>query len=157
MPVPFSVVSVAGSPDASAEELEFAAGLGFLLASSGYVVACGGGRGVMEAACRGAREAGGLTVGILPGADVESANPFVDIALPSGIGPGRNRQVALAGICLVAVGGRYGTLSEIAFALEAGRPVCCHGTWAGIPGVVPVETPEDALAFVGKCERSLTC
>ncbi len=152
-----SIVSVAGSHDAPDGYLSFAFRLGSLLGSSGFAVACGGGAGVMEEVCHGARESGGLTIGILPGTDVSEGNPYLDIVLPSGLGLGRNRAVALAGFCLVAVGGSHGTLSEIAFALQAGRPVCCFGTWTGIPGVVRVETPEDAVSFVIECERRSGC
>lgn len=152
-PLPFSTVSVAGSADADGENLAFARRLGFLLASSGYTIVCGGGPGVMEEACRGAHDAGGLTVGILPGTDPSEGNPFLDIVLPTGLGFGRNRAVALAGSCLVAVGGANGTLSEIAYALQAGRPVCCHGTWTCIPGVASAATPEEAFSFVEECGR----
>ena len=152
-----SVVSVAGSADAPENELVFAYRLGFLLGSSGHVVACGGGAGVMEEVCRGAREAGGLTIGILPGTEASEGGRWLDIALPSGLGLGRNRVVALAGFCLVAVGGGNGTLSEIAHALQSGRPVCCYGRWEGIPGVSRAGTPEEAYAFVEECERRAGC
>lgn len=83
----------------------------------------------MEAACRGARAAGGHTVGILPGTRREDANEFVDVALPTGLGEARNALVVRAADALVAVGGGYGTLSEIALALKAGTPVVGLGTW----------------------------
>jgi hypothetical protein len=102
----------------------------------------------MEAACRGAVSAGGETIGLLPGEDASEANPYVTLALPTGLGKARNRAVALAGFVLVAVGGAYGTLTEMAYALEAGRPVCCHGPWSMLPGVEAVATPRDALRFV---------
>jgi uncharacterized protein (TIGR00725 family) len=151
------IVSVAGSSDASESETAFAFELGRLLALEGYAVACGGGSGAMEAACRGAREAGGTVLGVLPGSDPADANPFVNIAIPTGLGSGRNRIVALAGFALVAVGGRHGTLSEIAFALEAGRPVCAFGTWSGLPGVAPVLTAQEALLFLKQSEEVRGC
>jgi hypothetical protein len=119
-----------------------------MLAAAGFTVVCGGMGGVMEAVCRGAVDGGGLTVGILPVEDPAMANPWVRVALPTGMGSARNRLVALAGGAMVAVGGRYGTLSEIAFALDAGRPVCSMGGWDGVPGVVAVGGPEQAVQFV---------
>ncbi len=102
----------------------------------------------MEAVAGGCSSEGGLTLGILPGDFPGEANSFVDIAIPTGLGYARNRMVVLTGQAVCAVGGSHGTLSEIAFALQAGKPVCCHGTWSGLPGVVPVETPSLALEFV---------
>jgi uncharacterized protein (TIGR00725 family) len=109
------------------------------------VVVCGGLGGVMEAACRGAREAGGLTVGILPGLDRSAANPYVEVALPTGLGEGRNLLVVRAADALIAVGGGYGTLSEIALALKAGKPVVGLGSWE-IEGVQAVADAEAAVA-----------
>jgi hypothetical protein len=113
----------------AATELETAEELGRLLAEGGAVVVCGGLGGVMEAACRGARGAGGLTLGILPGADRAAANPYVDVAVPTGLGEVRNALVVRAADAVVAVGGAYGTLSEIALALKTGTPVVGIGTW----------------------------
>jgi uncharacterized protein (TIGR00725 family) len=104
----------------------------------------------MEAACRGAKEGGGTTVGILPGTDRGAANEFVDVAVPTGLGEARNALVVRAADALIAVGGGYGTLSEIALALKAGKPVIGLGTWE-IDGVEPVATPEAAVeAVLGK-------
>ncbi|MBN2586884.1 MAG: TIGR00725 family protein, partial [Candidatus Fermentibacteraceae bacterium] len=133
---------------ASPEECSLALRLGGLLARNGFTVVCGGGSGVMEAVCRGAVEAGGAAIGILPGADPAGANPWVTIPIPTGMGTLRNRLVAITGSVLVAVGGRFGTLSEIAYALEAGHPVCAMGQWASIDGVTPVDSPEEALEFI---------
>jgi uncharacterized protein (TIGR00725 family) len=99
----------------------------------------------MEAACRGAKEADGLTVGILPGSDRSDANPFVDVALPSGLGEARNALVVRAADVVIAIGGGYGTLSEIALSLKAGKPVVGLGTW-DIEGVTVAEGPEAAVA-----------
>lgn len=101
----------------------------------------------MEAACRGAKDGGGLTVGILPGADRAAANPFVDVAIPSGLGEARNALVVRAADGLVAVGGGYGTLSEIALALKAGKRVVGLDSW-DIEGVVAAPDPEAAVAAV---------
>jgi uncharacterized protein (TIGR00725 family) len=117
------------------------------LAARGAVVVCGGLGGVMEAACRGAKEGGGVTVGILPGTDRAAANSFVDVAIPSGLGEARNALVVRAADALVAVGGGYGTLSEIALALKAGKQVVGLDTW-DIEGVVAAPDPEAAVAAV---------
>src|SRR5215210_6323554 len=101
----------------------------------------------MEAACRGEREAGATTVGILPGSDRSAANPFVDVAIPTGLGEARNALVVRAADALIAVGGAYGTLSEIALALKAGKRVAGIGTW-DIEGVEPAESPEAAVEAV---------
>ena len=106
-------ISVIGSSEATKEEYEIAYELGKLLARKGYVVVCGGRTGVMEAVCKGAKEEGGLTIGILPTLDESSANPYVDIRIPTGLGWFRNPLVVLASNKVIAVGGAYGTLSEI--------------------------------------------
>jgi uncharacterized protein (TIGR00725 family) len=117
------------------------------LAVRGAVVVCGGLGGVMEAACRGAKEAGGLTVGILPGTDRAAANPFVDVGIPTGLGEARNALVVRAADAVIAVGGGYGTLSEIALALKAGKRVAGLDSWE-IDGVLAVDHPGDAVAAV---------
>jgi uncharacterized protein (TIGR00725 family) len=99
----------------------------------------------MEAACRGAKEAGGTTVGVLPGLDRAEANPYVDVALTTGLGEARNALVARSADALVAVAGGYGTLSEIALALKAGKPVIGLGSWA-VEGVRPADSPEEGVA-----------
>jgi uncharacterized protein (TIGR00725 family) len=111
------------------------------------VLVCGGLGGVMEAACRGAKDGGGTTVGILPGTDRGEANEFVDVAIPTGLGEARNALVVRAADALIAVGGGYGTLSEIALALKAGKRVVGLGSW-GIEGVERVDTPEAAVEAV---------
>jgi uncharacterized protein (TIGR00725 family) len=101
----------------------------------------------MEAACRGAKDAGGTTIGILPGADRGAANPFVDFAIPTGLGEARNALVVRAADAVIAIGGGYGTLSEIALALRAGKPVIGLDTWE-IEGVAPADGPKAAVAAV---------
>ncbi len=138
-----------GVPDADADEL--AAEVGGELARRGAVVVCGGLGGVMEAACRGAKEAGGTTVGILPGSDRSAANEFVDVAIPTGLGEARNALVVRAADAVVAIGGEFGTLSEIALALKAGKPVVGLDTWelakAGesVDAIERASTPADAV------------
>jgi uncharacterized protein (TIGR00725 family) len=137
-------VAVVGPGDAAPEEIDGAEAVGRALAGRGAVVVCGGLGGAMEAACRGAKQAGGTTVGILPGLDRAAANPWVDAALPTGLGEARNALVVRAADALIAVGGGYGTLSEIAFALKAGKPVTGLGSWE-IDGVQPATDPELAV------------
>ena len=117
------------------------------LGSRGVVLVCGGLGGVMEAACRGAKEAGGLTVGILPGVDPSDANPYVDVAIATGLGEARNALVVNAADAVVAVGGGYGTLSEIGLALRAGKRVVGLETWE-VEGVEVAGSPEAAVETV---------
>ena len=113
--------------------------VGRALGERGAVVVCGGLAGVMEAACRGAKDAGGATLGILPGLDRSDANPYVDVAVPTGLGEARNALVVRAADALIAVGGEWGTLSEIALAMRAGKRVVGLGTWELHRGGRPVE------------------
>jgi uncharacterized protein (TIGR00725 family) len=140
-------VAVAGSGGAPpGAELEAAERVGQLLAERGAVVVCGALGGVMEAACRGAKGAGGATLGILPGLRRGDANAYVDLAVATGLGEARNALVVRACDALIAVGGEWGTLSEIALALKAGKRVVGLGTWElGRPGVVAASDPEEAV------------
>lgn len=140
-------VAVVGAGAASAAEQELAEAVGRGLAEGGAVVVSGGRGGVMEAACRGAKSGGGLTLGILPGADRADANPFVDVAVATGLGEARNVLVARAADALVAVGGAYGTLSEVAFALNAGKAVVGLGSWE-IEGVRRAAGAAEAVELV---------
>ena len=139
-------VAVVGPGEASERELEDAEAVGRELADAGAVVVCGGLGGVMAAACRGAASAGGLTLGILPGADREAANEWVQVAIPTGLGEMRNALVVRAADAVVAVGGAYGTLSEIALALKTGVAVVGLGSWE-IDGVRPAQTPAEAVGI----------
>jgi uncharacterized protein (TIGR00725 family) len=123
-------VAVVGPSDASPAEVALAEAVGRLLAARAAVVVCGGLGGVMEAAAGGAAEAGGTVVGILPGTDRDDANEHLTIALTTGMGEMRNALVVRAADAVIAIGGAYGTLSEIAFALRTGVPVVGIGTWA---------------------------
>jgi uncharacterized protein (TIGR00725 family) len=138
-----------GSPPSS--DLTAAFKVGESLARLGAVVVCGGLGGVMEAACRGAKSAGGLTIGILPGSSADRANPWVDVAIPTGMGEARNALVVASCQAVIAIGGEYGTLSEIALALRAGKPVIGLSTWSMVrpdgaadAGIVPVASAEEA-------------
>jgi uncharacterized protein (TIGR00725 family) len=137
-------VAVVGPGEASAEEVAAAEAVGRELARRGALLVCGGLGGVMEAACRGAHEAGGATLGILPGTDRHAANPYVDIAVATGLGEARNALVVRVADALIAVGGAYGTLSEIALALKAGKAVLGLASWE-IDGVEPAAGPEQAV------------
>ncbi len=126
---PLVAVVGGGLEDPRGGRLAMAEEVGVECARRGAVVLCGGLGGVMEAACRGAKRAGGLTVGLLPGEDSSAANPFVDLALATGLGEARNAVVVRAADAVVAVGGEHGTLSELALALKFGRPVVALGSW----------------------------
>ncbi len=142
------IVSVVGGSVSTPKEYSRARELGRLLAENGITVVCGGGSGIMEAVCRGASDAGGRTIGILPGEDPRQANPWVGTVIVTGMGTSRNRIIALTGRIMVAVGGSYGTLSEIAFGLQAGRSVCAMGRWSGLEDVTAVGSPREALEFI---------
>lgn len=146
--MPGLYVSIVGGSAAGPDVCAVAEELGRALAEGGAVVVTGGRGGVMEAACRGAKAAGGTTVGILPGDDRSAANPWVDLAVVTGMGEGRNVLVVRAADVLVAVGGEYGTLSEIALALKLGTPVVGLGTWdlPGLDAIKRATTPAEAAA-----------
>ncbi len=124
------IIAVIGNSSCSPEEAKLSETVGELLAQRGATLICGGLGGVMEAVCRGAKSKGGLTVGILPGQDSSMANPWVDIPVVTGLGEARNVAVVKSAQAVIAVGGRYGTLSEIAFALKNGIPVIGLNTWS---------------------------
>jgi uncharacterized protein (TIGR00725 family) len=143
-------IAVIGAARASGAEVDAAEVIGRALAEAGAVLVCGGLGGVMEAACRGAKAHRGTTIGILPGTDRTAANDFVDVAIATGLGEARNALVVGAADAVIAVGGEFGTLSEMALALKAGTPVIGLATWelarAGRPvdGVEVVATAEEA-------------
>ena len=146
------IVAVIGDGSCSAETARLAEEVGRLLAENGAALVCGGLGGVMEAACRGAKQAAGLTIGVLPGRERRGANPFVDIPIVTGMREARNIIVVSSGQSVIAVGGRFGTLSEIAHALKLGIPVVGLGSWqlskegwdeAG--GIIPAVDPADAV------------
>ena len=139
-------VAVVGASEASADLEVQAETVGHLLARHGAVVVCGGLGGVMAAACRGAKAGGGTTLGILPGTDRRQANPWVDVAVTTGMGEARNAIVVRTADVLIALPGGYGTLSEIALALRLGRTVVSLSSW-DIDGVVLARDPADAVAL----------
>jgi uncharacterized protein (TIGR00725 family) len=137
-------VAVVGPGAASGGEIEAAEAVGRGLAQAGAMLVCGGLGGVMAAACRGAAAAGGLTIAILPGSDRNAANEWVRVAIPTGLGEMRNALVVRCADAVIAVGGAYGTLSEIALALKAGVPVVGIGTWP-IDGIERVDAAQAAV------------
>lgn len=137
-------MAVIGASDASPAQEQAAEEVGRGLGAAGAVVINGGGGGVMAAASRGACATGGIVVGILPGLDRRAANQWVAVALATGLGELRNGLIVRAADAVVAVGGAYGTLSEIALALAAGLPVVGLDTWS-IDGVQAVASPAAAV------------
>lgn len=142
------LVGVIGASQPSSRGLDQARELGRLLAQGGVTIICGGLGGIMEAVCQGAVEAGGETIGLLPGGEAVAANPYVTLALPTNLGHGRNILIAQAAEVLVAVEGEYGTLSEMAIALKLGKPVFSLGSWPELTGPQPVATPQEAATKV---------
>lgn len=125
--------------------------VGTLIAGRGAVLICGGLGGVMEAAARGARQAGGLTIGVLPGDSALAANPYIDVPIVTGMGYARNILIVRSAQAVIAIGGSYGTLSEIAHALNCRVPLVGLGTWdvakidAAKTQMVRAATPEEAV------------
>ena len=151
------IIAVVGGDSPPPEALPQAEAVGRELAQRGHTLICGGRGGVMEAACRGAREAGGHTIGVLPGPDRRDANSYVEFPIVTNLGAARNAVVVLSADAVIAVDGSYGTLSEIALALVHGKPVVGLGTWrisdaAGVEderierASDPVEAVERAVA-----------
>lgn len=138
-------VAIVGASVASEAEAMTAQTVGRFLASAGAVVVCGGTGGVMAAGCRGVAEAGGTAVGLLPGLDRGAANEWVTVAIATGLGELRNGLIVRSVNAVIAIGGAYGTLSEVALALQAGVPVVGLGTWE-IDGVEEMSSPADAVA-----------
>ena len=147
------IVAVVGASDCSGRphQVEMAEAVGHALAEAGAILICGGRGGVMAAACRGAKSAGGLTIGVLPGDSAAEANPYVDIPIVTGMGEARNIIIVRTAHAVIAVGGEFGTLSEIAFALKLGRPVVGLGTWELskegrlVQDILVASTPEEAV------------
>jgi uncharacterized protein (TIGR00725 family) len=138
-------IGVIGGSEASPDILMLAEQVGSLIAKTGNVLVCGGLGGVMEAAARGAKSAGGVTIGILPGAARSEANSHIDVPIVTNMGYARNAIIAHTCDCLIAVGGRYGTLSEISFGLALGKKVIGLRSWDCDPAIVPAKDPDDAV------------
>ena len=140
-----TIIGVIGSGLATGRPYNEAAEVGRLLAQKGAIVLTGGLGGVMEAALKGAKEAGGATIGILPGFEAKDANRYVDIPIITGLNHARNIIVVRTSQALIAVGGEYGTLSEIAFALKLGKTVISLGSWDLGEHVRKAGTPAEAV------------
>lgn len=146
-------VAVVGTGEEDPEATASAEAVGRLLAEAGATVVCGGLGGVMAAACRGAASAGGTSIGLLPGSDRRAANSWATVAVPTGMGEMRNALVVRAADAVIAVGGEFGTLSEIALALKLGRPVVGLSTWElaksgeRVLAITPAGTPEEAVSL----------
>jgi uncharacterized protein (TIGR00725 family) len=145
------IIAVIGGGQCTKKEAKLAEEVGRELARRGAVLVCGGLGGVMEAACRGADAEGGTTIGILPGEDSLSANPHVQIPIATGLGYARNIAVVRSAQAVIAVGGSYGTLSEIGYALQGGTPVIGLETWSlsrngkNDSSIVTAKSPAEAV------------
>ncbi|NDY43108.1 TIGR00725 family protein [Dissulfurirhabdus thermomarina] len=139
-------IAVIGAGLCSAETAAMAEAVGALVARRGAILYCGGLGGVMEAAAKGAASAGGVTVGILPGAKASDANPYIQIPVVTGMGHARNVVLVRSCQAVISIGGSHGTLSEIALALKMWKPVVGLHTWENLPDVHYVTSPEAAVA-----------
>ncbi len=148
-------VGVVGTRDASDAQRAAAETIGRGLASMGFAVLCGGRTGVMEAVCKGVAEAGGVSIGLLPGRDVSDANAFATYVITTGIGEARNAIIARAPLCLVAIGGGFGTMTEVAFGRNYGKLVVGLEGAPQVAGVRHVASVDEALALVARCALGL--
>ena len=138
------IIAVIGAGSADKELLTLAEEVGRLIGLNGAILVCGGLGGVMEAAARGANAEGGITVGILPGLEKSAANPYINVPVATGLGEIRNAVIVRSADVLIAIGGGYGTLSEIALGLKAAKTVIGIGTW-DIKGIIKARGAEDAV------------
>lgn len=141
-------IAVIGAGLAETSLYEKAYQVGYLLGKEGAIIYTGGLGGVMEAASRGAKEAGALTIGILPGHKAEEANPYILVPVITDMGHARNVILVRSAEFIVSIGGGYGTLSEIALALKMWKTVIGLNTWENIPGVYYVNSPEEVLSKI---------
>ncbi len=164
-PIPWEVplgrplqIAVCGPGQCDVRTAALAEDVGRLIARSGAILICGGLGGAMEAACRGAAEAGGLSIGILPSLNREDANPYVSAAVATGASHARNFFIVASADAVIAVGGEYGTLSEIALALKLGKPVVGLDTWEcrkgeQRAGIIQAHDPAQAVEVALKAAR----
>lgn len=146
-------ISVIGAHSATDRQKRLAVEVGRIVAKSGAVLVCGGLDGAMKAVAKGAKEAGGLTIGLLPGKDKKDANPYIDIALPTSIGYARNVMVACSADLIIALPGSNGTRCEISYGLVYGRPVIDLGNW-NIEGMIAVKDLKELESTVDKYVKS---
>ncbi len=138
-------VSVFGGREITEEIYDNTVSLGEKLGNEGYVVFCGGGNGVMEAISKGVKMSGGLVIGILKGEDVSEANDYLSVPVSTGMGIARNAILAYNCDVALAISGQYGTLSEIAYAFQLGKPVIGYETW-DIKPIIKAESPDDVMS-----------
>lgn len=150
-----TIIGIIGISQASDEEYSAAQEVGAGIAKRGGIIVCGGLGGVMEAACRGAKSENGLTVGIIPGFNRQEANPYIDIPIVTGMSHARNIIVVRTSNAIIAIGGSYGTLSEIALALKLGIPIIGIKTWDVSPEIKKVSTPKEAVDMAFDLARTL--
>ena len=143
-------IGVIGPGEATPEQLTAALKVGELLGDCRLTVICGGRQGVMQAVCEGVSRVGGLSIGLLPEADAAQANPFVGVAIATGIGEARNALIARASFCLIAIGDSLGTLSEVALGLQFGKLVIGLEGAADVEGVQHVSTAKEAVEMAAK-------
>jgi uncharacterized protein (TIGR00725 family) len=143
-------IGIIGPGDGGARECAAARAIAGHLARAGFAIVCGGRGGVMEAASRGATEAGGIAIGILPEEDARSANPYLTVAIPTGMGEMRNAVIARSSLCLVAIGGGMGTLSEMALGLKWGKNVFALYEEVRLEGARIAANPDDLLESVAR-------
>jgi hypothetical protein len=143
-------IAIIGARACDDEISQIAEQMGGLLAKYGYTIICGGLGGVMEAVCKGAKANNGTTIGILPGDNPDDANPHVDIAIATGMGISRNLIIIRSAIAVVAINGGFGTLSELAFALQLQKQVVGLGTWDVSDHIVTASDPDDAMQKLTK-------
>lgn len=151
-----TIIGVIGISEASREEYKTAEEVGREIAKRNGILVCGGLGGVMEAACRGAKSEGGLTIGIIPGSSRKEANPYVDIPIVTGISEARNIIVVRSSNAIIAIGGSFGTLSEIAFALKLEIPVIGINTWEVSTDIKKATTPKEAVDLAFSLARPRT-
>jgi uncharacterized protein (TIGR00725 family) len=147
------IISVIGDSSCDKDTYSLAEEVGKLIAKKGWTLVTGGLGGVMEATSKGAKEAGGITVGILPGFSKEEANRYVGIPITTGLSHARNIIIARSADALIAISGGYGTLSEIAIALKLGKPVIGIKTWSNIEGIIKVNFPQEAIEKILELTR----
>lgn len=148
-------VGVIGPRDPSPSQYALAEAVGGALARAGFALICGGRAGIMEAACKGASEHGGLSIGLLPDADPAFANPWAGVVIATGIGEARNAIIARSALCLVAIGDSFGTLSEVALGRQFGKTVVALEGAARIDGVIGADSVDRAMAEVAACALGL--
>jgi uncharacterized protein (TIGR00725 family) len=145
----YPLIAVFGGRKAELNTLEEAYNFGKLAAKNNWIILCGGKGGVMESVCKGVSESNGLSIGILTGNDKKSANPFVSIPLATGVGVSRNQIIARACDCAIAIGGHYGTLSEIAYALQMNKKIISLNSW-NTKGMKKAKNHKEAIGIIKK-------